>query len=90
MTHDERLPQRIVAVARAFVLLALIAPTLWSQDSGALLSLMGAGVAWMFVTVLEVRRLASYAILGIAEGVRQGCRRYRTVPPDSDGNLASR
>lgn len=72
MTHDERLPQRIVAVARAFVLLALIAPTLWSQDAGALISLLGAGAAWMFITLLEVRRLASYAIIGITEGVLIG------------------
>lgn len=72
MTHDERLPQRIVAVARAFVLLALIAPTLWSQDTGALISLLGAGGAWMFITLLEVRRLASYAIIGVTEGVLIG------------------
>lgn len=46
---------RVGAAARAFALTALIAPVLWSQDTGALLALLTIGLIWSTAVVLEWR-----------------------------------
>src|SRR3954468_1403632 len=56
MRLRERQHVRLAAAARAFVLIALLGPVLWSQDTAALISLIGIGGIWALTTLADWRQ----------------------------------
>lgn len=59
MNLRDRLHTRVGVAARAFVLIALLTPVLWSRDTPALLALLAIGVVWTAVTAIELRPSAA-------------------------------
>lgn len=55
MTGRDRQYFRLSGVARGFVLLALVAPVLWSRDTPALVGLAAVAVIWAATQVAETR-----------------------------------
>ncbi|GAB3768077.1 signal transduction histidine kinase [Nocardioides ginsengisegetis] len=55
MTSHDRQFLRLSAVARGFVLVALVAPVLWSRDSPALVALAAVGAVWVLGTLAQAR-----------------------------------
>src|SRR5690349_21899784 len=56
MRVRERQHVRLAAAARAFVLVALLGPVLWSQDTPALIALMLIGAVWALSTLADWRQ----------------------------------
>ncbi len=55
MNVPDRQRVRLSAAARGFVLVALVAPVLWSQDSAALVALVAIGFVWVAAQTVENR-----------------------------------
>ncbi|MCY7396018.1 MAG: sensor histidine kinase [Nocardioides sp.] len=72
MSLRDRLHVKVGIAARGFVLIALLTPVLWYQDTHALLALLAIGVVWAVVTVTELRpSVASMVLVGL-EGIAVG------------------
>ena len=56
MTARERHHARLSALARGFVLVALVAPVLWSRDTPALAALAAVAVIWALAQLTQTRR----------------------------------
>ncbi|WP_205474697.1 sensor histidine kinase [Nocardioides sp. SYSU D00038] len=71
MTSLVRLPDRqhlrLGAAARGFVLVALLAPVLWSRDTPALLALLTIGLVWVLATLADLREERSVVLLTVLE-----------------------
>jgi signal transduction histidine kinase len=62
----------VVAAARLFALLAIGAPALWFQDSGALWALLALGVLWLYQVVTITRRDLELTLSPTVEAVAVG------------------
>lgn len=69
--HD-RLHIRVAGVARAFVLVALVIPVLWSRDTPALIALLTIGGVWVAATVADLRPWLPVALVTAVEGLLVG------------------
>ena len=56
MRVRERQHVRLAAAARAFVLVALLGPVLWTQDTPGLVALMTIGAVWVLSTLADWRQ----------------------------------
>src|SRR4051794_9894073 len=56
MRVRERQHVRLSAAARAFVLIALLGPVLWTQDTPGLVALMAIGAVWALATLADWRQ----------------------------------
>ena len=71
MLHD-RLYFRVAGVARAFVLVALAVPILWSRDTPALVAILTIGSVWTVATILDLRPWVPVGVLTAGEGLLVG------------------
>lgn len=55
MNVPDRQRVRLSAAARGFVLVALVAPVLWSRDTAALVALVAIGFVWVVAQTIETR-----------------------------------
>ncbi|WP_372728582.1 sensor histidine kinase [Nocardioides sp.] len=72
MTVANRQFTRLSALARAFGIVALLAPVLWSRDQPALYALMAIGAIWTGAQLVEMRTRISPISSAVVEGALVG------------------
>ena len=72
MRIRDRQHVRLSAAARAFVLVALLGPVLWSRDTAALIALITIGVVWTLSTIADWRQRLPVMVVVVVEAALVG------------------
>ncbi len=72
MRLRERQHVRLSAAARAFVLVALLGPVLWSRDTAALVALLAIGSIWTLATLADWRQRLPVLVVATVEATLVG------------------